>query len=284
MGTICLGNRSTEHFGIGSGMDSHLLRGPGVEPLYTQIAELLRTRIDRDELRVGDRLDSEPRLSRELGVSRATVAKALELLVRGGYIERRQGQGTFVTRSPLERELPELTGFSEHIAGLGLPPGQRFLDYERTVVIEEAEDDLLSTFPAGTPIAVARRVRLVGGMPVGLHRTAVPAAIADRIEFTPEALRTERVSLYALFEQHGVVLARAEERLRACCADPIEAKLLETEPGTALMHVRRLSRSDDGTLVEAVDARYLGTFYDYRIDLVRTPMAHDSESVTGVRP
>lgn len=251
-------------------MAGRLERRPGDLPLYAQIADLLRSRIVGSGMRPGDRLESEPELARDLGVSRATVAKALELLIRDGLVARQQGRGTFVTRSPLDRRLPELTSFSEHVAGLGLVAGQRFVDYRRTGIGPGEADPLLAAFAVGLAVVVARRIRLVNGLPAGLHRTVVPAAIADTIGFTEDALRGEQVSLYALFETHGIALARAEEHLQACNASPDDAALLDIEPGQALMHVRRLSRETSGQLVEAVDARYIGALYDYRVELVRS--------------
>lgn len=250
-------------------MDSQLRRGLGDPPLYAQIADLLRAQI-LDGLEPGDRLTGEPALAEELGVSRMTVAKALELLARDGLIERRQGLGTFVTRPAIARRLPELTSFSEHITELGLEAGQRFVDYRQVTVEPGTRDGLLAAFPLETDLVVARRVRLVDALPAGLHRTALPAKLAMRIGFTENALRAANVSLYRLLTQHGIALSTAEEQLRARNATEEEAALLSISPGEALMHVRRLSRDEQGALIEAVDAAYVGSLYDYRVDLVRS--------------
>lgn len=262
-------------------MGSRLERRLGAPPLYAQVVDLLRARLVSTGLRPGDRFPSEPELVAELGVSRSTIAKAMEVLQRDGLISRQQGRGTFVGRYPLDRRLPELTSFSEHVTGLGLEAGQRFVGYERRIIPPGEPDTLLAAFPVGAEVAVSHRVRLVTGLPVGTHRTVVPADVADRIGFTEEALRTEAVSLYALFERHGIHLATAEEHLQAHNADGDEATLLDVEPGTALMHVRRLSRDSGGALVEAVDARYVGSFYDYRVDLARTPQPSDRSNEKG---
>ena len=48
-----------------------------------------------DQLRVGQAIPSERRLSTDLGVSRLTVRAALDDLVRDVYLVRRHGSGTF---------------------------------------------------------------------------------------------------------------------------------------------------------------------------------------------
>lgn len=242
-------------------------RRKGAVPLYVQVANLLRARIAGRGLGPGDRLESEPELTAELGVSRATVGKALERLLLDGVIVREQGRGTFVATPRMERPLPELTGFTEHVRSQGLNPGQRLLAYEQ--VVASPDDPLTGAFVEGTPLVVVRRLRLVDDRPAGIHRSALPTDLARRIGFTERRLRTRGASLYALFERRGVDLAAAEERITARTADAEEGSLLGVARGTALIHVLRFSRDAGGRLVEAVDARYLSSLYEYRIDLVR---------------
>lgn len=253
-------------------------RRKGASPLYSQVADLLRARLEDGELQPGDRLDSEPRLVQELQVSRATVSKALDLLEAEGRIRREQGRGTFVADVPMERPLPELTGFSEHVRSLGLRPGHRLLGLDR--VLGRDGDPLAEPFGPDAELLAIRRLRLVDGRPVGLHRTLIPADIARLVGATPQRLAAPQVSLYALFAEYGVRLHAAEERLRARVATADEARLLETAPGEALMEVLRFSRDDRGRLVEAVDARYLAALYTYRIDLVRRPNPTEHQETT----
>lgn len=256
-------------------MSAHLERQKGGLALYRQIAHLVREHIANNDLRPGDLLPSEPVLSHQLRVSRATVAKALDLLVSEGLVTREQGRGTFVSQPPLDRVLPELTGFTEHVRSLGRTGGQRLLSYEPA--LGGSDDPLAGVFAEGTPLVVVRRLRSVDGHPVGIHRSVLPAAIAERIGFTEDRLSAGPLSLYALFAANGIDLATAEEHLRAITADFEEADLLNVDPGTALMHVRRFSRDGRGRFVEAVDALYVGALYDYRIELVASrPATHST--------
>jgi len=63
-------------------------------PLWRQLADLLRDRIDRGEL--AGRLEAEMTLAEHYGVSRDTVRRALATLARDGLIRSTRGRGTFV--------------------------------------------------------------------------------------------------------------------------------------------------------------------------------------------
>src|ERR1700710_411053 len=70
--------------------DSHV-------PKYAQIADIFRQRIARGIWGQGLRLPANEELATEFGVSRVTIRQAVDLLVRDGIIEARQGRGTFIT-------------------------------------------------------------------------------------------------------------------------------------------------------------------------------------------
>lgn len=67
------------------------------KPLYDQLCDLLKKKIDTDELKAGTLLPTERRLAVLYDVSRTTVRIALQNLELSGYVERIQGKGTFVS-------------------------------------------------------------------------------------------------------------------------------------------------------------------------------------------
>src|ERR1700761_1070191 len=69
--------------------------GAGV-PLHRQLYLVLHDEILRGALAPGDALPTEQALCDQFGVSRITVRRALADLAERGYIERRQGVGSFV--------------------------------------------------------------------------------------------------------------------------------------------------------------------------------------------
>lgn len=69
-------------------------------PLHAQLLNQLRQLILSGEWQPHERLPSEPELVRQLGVSRATIRKALDAAEREGLLYRVAGKGTFVEAQP----------------------------------------------------------------------------------------------------------------------------------------------------------------------------------------
>ncbi|MGY4706656.1 extracellular solute-binding protein [Candidatus Bipolaricaulota sp. J31] len=69
-------------------------------PLYLQIKEILKERIERGEYAPGERLPTEMELCEMFGVSRITVRQALNELAKEGLLYRQRGSGTYVNREP----------------------------------------------------------------------------------------------------------------------------------------------------------------------------------------
>lgn len=72
--------------------------GASPGPLYRRLAEAIRSAIRRGEMPSGSRLPTERALAAELSVSRSTVVAAYDLLRGEGWLESRQGSGTWVRR------------------------------------------------------------------------------------------------------------------------------------------------------------------------------------------
>ena len=66
------------------------------QPIYTQLADLLKKQIVRGQLRPGDKLPSVRELAIRYTVNPNTVQRTYRELEQEGVVEVRRGQGTFV--------------------------------------------------------------------------------------------------------------------------------------------------------------------------------------------
>ena len=62
-----------------------------------QIVQQIEQMISAGSLNSGERLPSERALAKQLGVSRTTLRRAMQLLESRGLVETRSGRGTFVS-------------------------------------------------------------------------------------------------------------------------------------------------------------------------------------------
>src|SRR5260370_2387457 len=79
------------------------------EPLYRQIADDLRIKIESGDLAQGSQLATEVELRDQYNASRNTVRDAIKWLTTLGLVEPRPGQGTFVVEK-MQPFVTTLTG------------------------------------------------------------------------------------------------------------------------------------------------------------------------------
>jgi len=77
------------------------------EPLYLQLKKNLKREIVQRGLGPGDKIWSEKELGEKCGVSAITVRKALADLCKEGWIYKRQGMGSYVTKRRQERDIAD---------------------------------------------------------------------------------------------------------------------------------------------------------------------------------
>jgi len=65
-------------------------------PLYFQISEIFRNKIENNAWKIGDIIPAELNLCEHFQVSRGTIRQAINSLIQEGYLTRKQGLGTFV--------------------------------------------------------------------------------------------------------------------------------------------------------------------------------------------
>ena len=99
-------------------------------PLYAQIAARLRLAVASGELRPGESLPSVRQLAARLRVNPATVVQAYREMEGEGFVEMRQGAGTFVREVTPDRRARERSGQAvqlvrqmlQHAGQLGVSP------------------------------------------------------------------------------------------------------------------------------------------------------------------
>lgn len=98
---------------------STVLDRDGPVPIYKQVADEIRDRINRGELRPGDPVPSEAQLEAYFDIARTTARRATRELREQGEVYTVQGEGTFVGEPGLpraRRKVPLYQRIAEEIA------------------------------------------------------------------------------------------------------------------------------------------------------------------------
>ena len=229
-------------------------------PLYFQIAQQLEQAVTAGTLPAGSRLDNEIELSDQLAVSRPTLRKAIETLVRQGLLVRRRGLGTVVVARPVRRPLA-LTSLFDDLASAGRRPSTQVLTIER----EPADHEVAAILgvPEGAEVIAVERLRSADGEPLALMHNYLPPALV-----TVDRAGLNSHGLYQLLRRQGVTLQLANQQVSARPARVREARLLGVPRNTTVLTMRRTTYDSAGRAVEYGSHCYLAARYSFEMTLV----------------
>lgn len=232
-------------------------------PELIGVVEALHAMLDVAVTQGLEKLPAERELAERLAVSRSMLRRALDVLEGDGSIVRSKGRGggafiTAVTDSApvpptlfdvqerkLERDLNAIKGIPQMLAEQG---------YESTTRVLSASEEPASNGIAtalrlapGARVISLLRLRLADGRPLSLERMFLDAErFPDLLDHSPIG------SLYVLLHtEYGVTVATAEEQVEVVEASRQVARLLDLKPWAPVLALRRVSRREDGTPVEA---------------------------------
>ncbi|KQU53519.1 GntR family transcriptional regulator [Rhodococcus sp. Leaf278] len=192
--------------------------------LPVQVADGIRTAIDRGELAPGARLPSTRALSVEVGLARAVVEKAYEQLVAEGWLDARRGSGNYVRDVPhavrSHRRLRPAREDSPVAQRISLRPGIPWTPPRASEAWKRAWRDVGASPPPGDYpdpaglLDLRTRIADLLGRARGLHTTA------DSIVVTTGSIHGLDLALGALSAHLGVekVLALENPGYRSAAA------------------------------------------------------------------
>lgn len=232
-------------------------------PLYQQVSDDMRKRIEAKSWRAGDRLPTETELSAMYGVSRITIRQAVDILAREGRVHKQPGIGTFLVDPLVTVGARRLTSFSEELRQLGLSPQSRVLQQRLTAGSREITARL-GLRPRDEVVTV-ERLRLGDGQPIGLQTAWLPARLFPGLQDADLAQQ----SLYDyLRDTYGVVPSDADETFAATSIQGHTAELLAVSPGSCGLLVERITRAG-GRPIELVSSVMRSDRYRIHIRLHR---------------
>ncbi len=229
---------------------------------YIQVAETLKGRIQSRQYRPGDLIPPERELEKEFGVSNITIRKALDLLVRDGYIVRKRGVGTRVKKRK-ESKIPlQITGNFYDWVDSAIRRAQRLevevLDMGKSSCPPKV--DRVLGCEGSHEIWRLRRVRKLAEEPLSYYINYVPLRWADLIK---GADFTKRTFLEIFQEATDNLIKRIEQRVEATTADMDISAILSVSFGAPLFFVENIYYSASDEPLEVTHMYFRGDRYIY---------------------
>jgi GntR family transcriptional regulator len=227
-------------------------------PVYRQIADHLRAKIQRGDLAEGERLPSEAQLMEEYGAARQTVRQAVSVLKSEGLVFAERGRGAFVRGRPRVRRLAfdrfarrhRKEGRAAYLVEMeGRQPEVQVL-YVGPDVATKPVAGWLRLRPGAKVLRRYRRY-LDAGQPMEIATSYIPWAIAEGTPMVQE--NPGPGGVYARIEEQGHELGRLTEEVQARMPTGDEARALGLPAGTPILHLVRIAYDVDDRPVEACD-------------------------------
>jgi GntR family transcriptional regulator len=202
--------------------------------LYLQVIDRIKHDIETGVYKEKQKLPSEFELSKQLGVSRATLREALRILEEENVIIRRHGVGTFVNSKPLFTSgIEQLSSVTDMIKQAGRKPGTIFLS--SSIQGPTEEDVRRFQCSPDEEILFVERVRTADGEPV--------VYCVDKIlcKYLPKGISYEHESLFEnLHNQTNRDIAYAVAHIEPIGYHEKVSPILQCDPETALLVLKQM--------------------------------------------
>jgi GntR family transcriptional regulator len=225
------------------------------DPMYRQIAEDLRQKIEAGHLAHGAQLPTEFELREQYDASRNTVRDALKLLITRGLVETRPGQGTFVVEKidPLVTTLSPDPAGTESVMYLSEVAAQHRIPETTAprVEIQQAGGAILSELRLKEHTSVVSRhhQRFIDDMPWSLQTSFYPMnLVMDGARRLIEATDIDEGEVRYLTEVLGFKQVGYRDTITVRSPDPAEAAFfkLPDDGRVAVFEILRTSFDQHG--------------------------------------
>ena len=223
-------------------------------PLYFQLKEILKEKIETGELKPGDLLPSERELKEKYQISRPTIRQALNELVNDGLVYREKGKGTYVAKPKINYGfIQKFTTFYDDMKEKGFNTKTRVIKLE----VKSGRKALAKklNIEANDKIIIINRLRFVKGEPIVSVMNHIPYKLCPQL--VEEDLKDK--SLYRIMaDKFDIVPYRAQITLEPIVAEEFDSELLDINVGAPMQLMQNITYTRDGTVMDYFESRFRG--------------------------
>lgn len=204
-------------------------------PLYYQIKEIIKEKIDKGDWENGDKIPNELDLTNHFMVSRSTIRQAILELVNEGILTRKKGVGTYVSKPKFEGEFITLS-YPEEL-------GTKHTIISIKVIEKTSEKMEALNLEDGEQVYEILRLRLFNEEPVATEKSYIPVRIVpDLLENNLEDRIIDLMS-----EKYGIEIARYKSNVEPVLLNAYEANVLGVGQNQPALKITKLLLSPQDT-------------------------------------
>lgn len=226
-------------------------------PVYYQLKEAIREKINQGVWQVGQCIDSERELAEQYSLSRMTVRQALGELVQEGILHREKGKGTFVCEPKVKQK--DIMSFSDMVKKMGLTLTTEVKNFEKMHTPDHIAD--LISFEEVYKID---RLRIVENEVIANEIIYIPCDYCGYID--EEKLK---YSFYNILKDYGYVIDHSESSIQAVLMDEEYKDVFRTDKDLPLIKVFSNNITEDGKLLFIEESVYRSDKYILEVNIYR---------------
>jgi GntR family transcriptional regulator len=235
------------------------------KPLYVEVANEIKKRIEDGVFKPGEKLTSESELSEILGVSRGTLREALTSLENSGIISRKHGKGAFVNKNPekVVAGIEKLESLTNNIRQSGHDAKDEILSITE-IIIEDEVCKLLDLKIKAVGYEI-ESIRLSDDEPVIYCYDIVPAKLLENnkeiIQF-----RKNCESLAEFFDKYTKYKSKKFVSTVNAVLPPAEiAKILNVKPNMPMIYLEGVMYDENGIPINYGYQYFRGDKFQFKL-------------------
>jgi GntR family transcriptional regulator len=213
-------------------------------PMYLQLREIIRTKIEDGEFPPGTAIPTEHELAKTYGINRLTVRNGIAALVSEGLLKRIQGKGVYVLGEKREQDLETLEGFSQMVRKKNAEPSFQILAkslrnaghmYGKIFKIDPSDK-----------VFYIKRVNHIDNEPYSLEEIFIPHYVVPELEDIDLTV----FSVYEIYDFYNIEISYSHQTLDLTQLDQADARFLNVDSSTPLLLFTNTSYNESEAVIE----------------------------------
>lgn len=213
-------------------------------PMYLQLREIIRTKIEDGEYPPGTAIPTEHELAKSYGINRLTVRNGITALVNEGLLKRIQGKGVYVLGEKREQDLETLEGFSQMVKKKNAEPSSHI--FAKSSRLAGHKYGKIFNIDPADQIFYIKRVNHIDHEPYSLEEIYIPQYVIPELEDIDLTV----FSIYEIYDFYNIEISYSHQTLDLTQLDQSDARFIDVDSSAPLLLFTNTSYNQSEAVIE----------------------------------